>query len=453
MNADNVVQTIRKTHAVIRESNEFLQKLYNAEENALWYKPMGTEEIYTTIDPDYRRILKSKYKQKMAEIRQVQGEIDKESERNAEITKALQAKSSIKEREPLLKQKAQSNAVLAKLGRKRDELVDEGLTIDVDLIQAAYDEHDKTVSVKKKDVAFNVFQQVWNEKIMNSYEKDKLQYLTSEEKTRYFKEKARELKKVDKYGVLNHPDWFFRVVVLDFIVAEMKDLIYWFKNCAYGDFDTIYRIVRKLNLLHLDVDAIRSEKKFNINRTNLFYISDEDAMDFTKIDQMLTGNTFYDLFQREISIDFLPYEEDDVEVAATEQTKEEKEIVQERDQDVLVDQQRRVRQDVVRRFWGNEENLTRAAYEVVSKDDCRLDGQGPDGIETMGQLKREIIKLKLSDPQSQTLSDLLMSFTNIVTGVKEAMVMDKMNEMNKDAGEEVGKMDDSANANTSSDVN
>ena len=94
---------------------------------------------------------------------------------------------------------------------------------------------------------------MWNEKIMNVYEKDKLQYLTSEEKTRYFAEKVRELAKIDPHGILNHPDWFFRVVVLDFIVSEMRRLIYWFKNCAWDDYDTVYKIVRKLRLLQLDV--------------------------------------------------------------------------------------------------------------------------------------------------------------------------------------------------------
>jgi len=119
---------------------------------------------------------------------------------------------------------------------------------------------------------------VWNEKIMNAYERDKIQYLTSKERERYFKDKIRDLQKYDEHGVLNHPDWFFRVVVLDYIVAEMQRLIMWFKNCSWDDFETVYRIVRKLGLLQLDVDCVYDPvNPFDINRTNLFHISKEDA--------------------------------------------------------------------------------------------------------------------------------------------------------------------------------
>ena len=62
------------------------------------------------------------------------------------------------------------------------------------------------------------------------------------------------------------------------------------------DFDTIYKIVRKLNLLKSDVESIRSPDKFDINKTNLFFISDSDMKQFTKIDDMLVGNTLYELF-------------------------------------------------------------------------------------------------------------------------------------------------------------
>ena len=39
---------------------------------------------------------------------------------------------------------------------------------------------------------------------------------------------------------------------------------------------------------------------FTINKTNLFYISDDDARGFSKIDGMLNGNTLYELFQNQI---------------------------------------------------------------------------------------------------------------------------------------------------------
>ena len=84
---------------------------------------------------------------------------------------------------------------------------------------------------------------------MNSYEREKLQYMTSKEKDRYLQDKISDLEKYDVHGVLTHEDWFFRVVVLDYVVREMNRLVQWFKNCSYDDFETIYRIVRKLNLL------------------------------------------------------------------------------------------------------------------------------------------------------------------------------------------------------------
>ena len=107
--------------------------------------------------------------------------------------------------------------------------------------------------MKKSGLTFRVFKQVWNEKIFNQYERDKIQFMTSKEKNTYLAEKVRYLKKYDKHGILNHSDWFFRVVVLDYVVSQMKNLVYWFKNCSYDDFDTIYMIVRKLRLLQLDV--------------------------------------------------------------------------------------------------------------------------------------------------------------------------------------------------------
>lgn len=139
-------------------------------------------------------------------------------------------------------------------------------------------------------------QQAWNERIMNSYERDKIQYLTSSERERYFKDKIRQLRKCDPYGILNHPDWFFRVLVMDRVVAEMQRLVYWFKNCSFDDFDIIYKIVRKLRLLQLDMDAIRSSDGFDVNRTNLFYVSAEDAEKFTSIDGLLNEATLYQMF-------------------------------------------------------------------------------------------------------------------------------------------------------------
>lgn len=250
------------------------------------------------------------------------------------ITEELQKTSDLDEREPLLQKKVDSIIKINDLMDKRDEASDDALKIDVNLLQAAYDEHDRAVSVKKNVMTFNIFKQVWNEKIMNSYERDKLQYLTSEEKTRYFNEKIRELKKYDTYGILNHPDWFFRVTVIDFITSEMQRLVYWFKNCAYDDFDTIYRIVRKLGLLQLDIDSARSSGEFNINKTNLFFISKEDAKNYKKIDDMLEGNTLYELFMSQLNLNFVKYENEQDDSTASETTAKDKELVYEQDSEI-----------------------------------------------------------------------------------------------------------------------
>ena len=199
---------------------------------------------------------------------------------------------------------------------------------------------------------------------MNGYERDKLQYLTSEEKERYFADKIRQLEKCDPHGILTHKDWFFRVVVLDFVVHEIQRLIYWFKNCSFDDFDTIYRIVRKLKLLHLDVEEVWNSDKFDVNRTNLFYLSNDDIRNFTKIDDLLVGNTLFDLFHKLVSIKFIPEKlvEKKPEVVV------DKELVKEQKSELDYRQQRKVRQDVVARFWGSETELTKAAYDNVNKD-------------------------------------------------------------------------------------
>lgn len=256
---------------------------------------------------------------------------------------------------------------VSEIGQNREQVADELVQIDTDMIQIAFDEHDDVVSVKRRELNFRVFKQYWNERIVNPYEREQLQYLTSDEKARYFKDKVRELQKFDTYGILTHQDWFFRVVVLDFIVAEMRRLILWFKNCAWDEFDTIYRITRKLRMLQLDVDAIRKDAKFDINRTNLFQITEQDAKDYTKIDQMLEGNTLYQLFMAQLKVNMVV--PDDVVVAEdVADEKEKKEIVQDRESEMQVEKLRSVRNDIVARKWGSEEGLTRAAYQKINSD-------------------------------------------------------------------------------------
>ena len=304
INADSAVLTVVDAQKTIRSSNKFLEKLYNAQDNNLWYKPFEQEELYTTINPDYRLVLRKRYQVKINEIRKVDGSISNEQAKLNKIISQLREISNPEGRNALLEKKVAVTRELNKLKASRGEIADELMKIDVSLIQAAFEDHDVVVSVKKNEITKRIFQQVWNEKIMNSYEKDKLQYMTSTEKTRYFEQKVRDIKKFDTYGILNHPDWFFRVAVLDFIVAELQKLVLWFKNCYWDDFETVYRIVRKIRLLKLDLNCVTSPDPFDINKTNLFHVSDEDMRAFTKLDGILVGNTLYELFQNQVKVNF-----------------------------------------------------------------------------------------------------------------------------------------------------
>ena len=306
------------------------------------------------------------------------------------------------------------------------------------------------------DVGFRIFQQVWNEKIMNSYEKDKLQYLTSQEKERYFKDKLRDLEKFDEHGVLRKPDWFFRVVVLDYIVGEMKRLILWFKDCSWDDFEIVYKITRKLRMLQLDVDSALSDKQFDINHTNLFQVSEEDIKDYTKIDKMLRGNTLYELFSSIVRTKVVKFDVVSESDDSQQEKPIEREIVMDRKSEIDTAKQRTIREDVVARYWGSEAELTRVAYNIVNEDvdeplrdpiNVTIDGKA-ESISTLGELKYKIIDLKITrkEENEDALKTMLGSLVNVVSGVKEALVMDKMKEMHTMATEEIKKRDDSVMA-------
>lgn len=68
LNSDSVVDTIRRSQALIRETKNFLSKLYNAPDRNLWYKPFDGEEYYTTLKADARQILKKRYQDKFKEF-------------------------------------------------------------------------------------------------------------------------------------------------------------------------------------------------------------------------------------------------------------------------------------------------------------------------------------------------------------------------------------------------
>lgn len=458
-NSESAVEIIRKSQSTVKEISAFLAKLYNAPDNNLWYREDPKEELYTTFKPDYRKTLRGKYQAKMADLRSVDAQIRQESRKLSNVESRLSTQFNLDKREELLEDKVHLTRSINTLAKKREDISDEIIQIDTDIIQSAFDEQDNVVSVAKTEVGFRIFQQVWNEKIMNSYEKDKLQYLTSQEKERYFKDKLRELEKFDEHGVLQKPDWFFRVVVLDYIVGEMKRLILWFKNCSWDDFEPVYKITRKLRMLQLDVDSALSDKQFDINHTNLFQVSEDDVKDYTKIDQMLQGNTLYELFSSIIKVKIVDFNEDSNDDAMEETKPEDRELVMDRKSEIDTAKQRTIREDVVTRYWGSEAELTKEAYEIVNtrnKDTINQDGE-PTPVEisgktyrTMNELKDDIITLKLAENPSEDdkdkLKELLGALVNQVVFMKESLVIAKMNEMHTLATSEIEKKDNSANA-------
>ena len=63
--SDSAVLTIRKANDSVLKSRKFLSKLYNAENNNLWYKPFEKEEYYTSLKPDYSQALRKQYGDKL----------------------------------------------------------------------------------------------------------------------------------------------------------------------------------------------------------------------------------------------------------------------------------------------------------------------------------------------------------------------------------------------------
>ena len=454
INSDGVMQTIRKTQDAINESNAFLAKLYNAPESSLWYRPDQYEELYTTMQPDYRKQLRAQHQAKMREIRALDAKLESIQRKMEEVQSQLERNNgNLDERDGILRRKVRVQMDMDSAREKRREVSDELIQIDVDLVQRAMDEQDDVVSVVRRKVPFRVFKQAWNEKILNAYERDKIQYLTSKEKERYFQDKLRQLQKFDSHGILNHKDWFFRVVVLDFVSQEMQRLVLWFKNCSWDDFDTVYRITRKLKMLLLDVESIRNDDKFDVNQTNLFVVSDEDIEDYTKIDEMLEGNTLYELFNAQIGLNALPKRSSDSSSGGKSTQDEDKQLATDRQFEAQTKDLRTRRDDLVVRFWGSEANLTKEAYKIaMSNDDQQVTIHTDSGTvqKTIKEVRETIIWQKLlpnpSDEQKRNLQNYLGAFISQVRTIKEALVMEKMNEMHDLANEKIGEMDGSVNA-------
>ena len=454
--SDSAVLTIRKANDSVLKSRKFLSKLYNAENNNLWYKPFEKEEYYTSLKPDYSQALRKQYGDKLNSLTQIDSEIQEIQTYVSSTSRQLSnLQMSFNERDSIIQRKVNSTEKLDRLHVARANLVDEMLQLDSQMISYAFDKHDDVVSVKRNEITNDIFKQVWNEKIMNSYERDTVQYMTSKEKERYFKKKVRELKKFDEYGVLSHRDWFFRVTVIDYIVEQMEELINLFKNCAYDDYETVYKVVRKLNLLQLDLEDARSNDKFNINRTNLFHLSDKAISEYTKIDSLLNGSTLYELFQSQIELKFFkPISQDDSNDIESDESKD-KELLQEQKTEIEMSKRRIVRDELVVRIWGSEANLTKDAYDRINKNadqefeepiTITIGENETKTFTTLKQIKDRIIQLKLDGCDTNELQQLLGAFANKVNSEKEVLVIQRMNQMYNDGKSKIDEIDDSVNA-------
>lgn len=94
---------------MIDKSNKFLSKLYDAENNNLWYKPYAKEEYYTTLNPEYRQVLSKQYREKFDELIGVDEQIDEVKEQISRMNSELDVMTlSLDERNSLVESKVDS---------------------------------------------------------------------------------------------------------------------------------------------------------------------------------------------------------------------------------------------------------------------------------------------------------------------------------------------------------
>ena len=112
---------------------------------------------------------------------------------------------------------------------------------------------------------------------------------------------------------------------------------------------------------------------------------------------------------------------------------------------------RKVRQDIIVRTWGSESELTRLAYENISRQETQelvvnIDGQDEKFKGGLKQLKDEIISLKLNRNDDERLKNLIGAFSNQVTAMKEQMIMKEMEKMDKLAEYKQSQLDEQVNS-------
>lgn len=119
--------------------------------------PDPDDKLYTTLKPDYAKMLRDKYQKKMGELRKADDQL-KSSERSlARVNGKLGSEFDMDKRRGLLSEKlALTKAVNARQDA-RDAIADELIQIDTDIIQRAFDEQDDVVSMRKRNVTFRVF--------------------------------------------------------------------------------------------------------------------------------------------------------------------------------------------------------------------------------------------------------------------------------------------------------
>ena len=102
-------------------------------------------------------------------------------------------------------------------------------------------------------------------------------------------------------------------------------------------------------MLQLDVKSIYDSKSFDINKTNLFQVSEQDLQNYTRIDDMLEGNTLYQLFNAQVQlnltddIDEASAETDETDETPVEPPQDSKMILQDRQSEIDTDKLRSVR--------------------------------------------------------------------------------------------------------------
>jgi hypothetical protein len=124
VNSDSVIATIRKTQATVRDLGGFLAKLYNAPESNLWYREDPQDELYTTLKPDYRKMLRNKYQAKMKELRSTDSKVRSERRKLSNVETQLQRTLDLEKREELITTKLHLVKSVNALETKREEIAD-----------------------------------------------------------------------------------------------------------------------------------------------------------------------------------------------------------------------------------------------------------------------------------------------------------------------------------------